>query len=56
MMESFDEFKAKNDRIKQDERKLKKMKMKNQIDQLSKRKQKILTKMNQFVNGSSNYN
>ena len=54
-MESFNEFKAKNDKIKKQEKELKKQKMKNQIDQLNRKKQKIQTKMNQFVAGQSNY-
>jgi hypothetical protein len=52
----YDEFKIKNQGIKKQEKALKKLKMKNKVDQLTKKKQEILTKMNKFVAGQSSYN
>lgn len=49
----FDEFKSKNQSIKKQEKALKRQKMKNQVDQLTKKKQEIQTKMNKFVNSPS---
>lgn len=51
----FDEFKRKDKSIKRKEKELKKQKMKNNIDQLTKKKRDIQTKMNQFVNSPSYY-
>lgn len=51
----FDEFKSKNKSIKRQEKALKRQKMKNQVDQLTKKKREIQTKMNQFVNGPSGF-
>lgn len=54
-MMKYDEFKSKNKSIKKQEKELKKKKMKNNIDQLTKKKREIQTKMNQFVNSPSYY-
>jgi len=51
----FDEFKSKDKGIKKQEKELKKKKMKNNIDRLTKKKREIQTKMNQFVNSPSYY-
>lgn len=51
----FDEFKSKNKIIKKKEKELKKQKMKNNIDKLTKKKRDIQLKMNKFVNSPSNY-
>jgi len=51
----YDEFKSKNKSLKRQEKELKKKKMKNNIDQLTKKKREIQTKMNQFVNSPSYY-
>lgn len=54
-MMKYDEFKSKNKSLKRQEKELKKKKMKNNIDQLTKKKRDIQTKMNQFVNSPSYY-
>ncbi|HAQ17775.1 MAG TPA: hypothetical protein DCR40_00920 [Prolixibacteraceae bacterium] len=54
-MMKFDEFKSKDKGIKKQEKELKKKKMKNNIDRLTKKKREIQTKMNQFVNSPSYY-
>lgn len=54
-MMKFDEFKNKNKVIKKKEKELKRQKIKNNIDELTKKKREIQTKMNQFVNSPSYY-
>lgn len=51
----YDEFKSKNKSLKRQEKELKKKKMKNNIDQLTKKKRDIQLKMNKFVNSPSYY-
>jgi len=49
----FNEFKSKDKGIRKKEKELKKQKMKNNIDKLTRRKRDIQLKMNKFVNGPS---
>lgn len=55
-MKTYDEFKKKNADIKLKEKELKKQKMKNKVDLLTKKKQDVISRMNKYVAGFSEYN